>query len=426
MSAARVVVVGAGLAGLVAAHRLRCSSFDTVVCEASSRIGGRLREDTLDGVSFEPALHALPRSAPALGGLIAELGLSKSVRRAPLERALRLRNGALVPTSMRSNDHLGPGPLRGLRSRRLRNLVEWLGEDVDPLCPHRDTRLDDRSVTDFSRLYLGRRVGPELYEPLLETHFGHEARETSRQLLFTLFDPWGDVEISLAFGLRALPPALATGLEVRTGERVESVLSGGSGVRLGSGEEIRADAVVLAVPATSAAGLVPELTPTESEVFESARYLDVVHLAVSCEHLESTAAIWIPAAEGGPLSGSIDLPSGSPARHLLLLVARPTTAMTDLHRSDQELTETLLEAAVRIHTELRDRLRASKLLRLPDMLPIFSPGRYRAVQRLQRELLLCPERRIFFCGDYMVGPHAEAAIVSGSRAAAQAGARLTA
>jgi hypothetical protein len=171
---------------------------------------------------------------------------------------------------------------------------------------------------------------------------------------------------------------------------------------------------------------VSELTPTEREVFESARYLDVLHLAVSCENRESKSATWIPAGEGGPLSGSIDLPSGSPARQLLLLVARPATAMADLHRSDRELTETLLDAAARIHTGLRDRLRACKLLRLPGMLPLFSPGRYRAVQRLQRELLLCPERRIFFCGDYMVGPHAEAAIVSGSRAAAQAGARLAA
>ena len=424
MSSARVVVIGAGLAGLVAAHRLRTAAIEVVVVEASSRIGGRLRTETLEGVAFEPALHALPRSAPEIGGLIAELGLSKSVRRVPLERPVTHKRDALNPVSTRAVDHLPRGPLRGHRARRLRSLLEWLGGDLDPAAPDRATRLDDRCIADFARVYLGRHVGPELFSPLLETHFGQDPRDTSRQLLFALLNPWGDVEISLAFGLSALPEALAGGLELRTGERVVRVLLAGDGVRLASGEEIRADAVVLAVPATSVAELVPELTPAERGVFETARYLDAVHLAVMCERGDSGVANWIPQSRGGPLSGSIELPSGTPSQQLLLLIVRPSFAAACARRSDEAVTESLLRAAESIHPGLQARLRTSKLLSLPGSLPRFEPGRFRGVQRLWRERVRQSEQRRVFCGDYMVGPHAEGAAASGTRAAAEVRARL--
>ena len=420
----RVVVVGAGLAGLVTAHRLRDAQVDCVLLEASSQIGGRLRAATLDGVRFEPALHALPRSAPVIGGLVAELGLGKSVRRTPLRQVRRLQRRATVSASTRSVDSLAPGPLRALRARRLRRLVEWLGAAVDPQAPDRATRLDDRSVADFGHLTLGARSVARLFAPLLELHFGHDVRETSRQLLFTFLNAWGDVELSLAFGLSALPPALASGLELRTGARVASVLPDGTGVCLASGEEIGADAVVLAVPATHVAGLVTELSPAEREIFESARYLDGLHLAVSCAPVASAPVTWIPESEGGPLSGSVELPTDSAGSQLLLLVARPAFGGAHGQRSDAELSETLLTSAERIHPGLRSGTKTSKLLRLPASLPCFAPGRYRAAQRLWREQGQAPSRRIFFCGDYLVGPHAEGAAASGARVASEVRARL--
>ena len=329
-----------------------------------------------------------------------------------------------MAASMRSVDSLAPGPLRGLRARRLRCLVEWLGAAMDPQAPDRTTRLADRSVADFAHLSLGARPLARLFAPLIELHFGHDVRETSRQLLFTFLNAWGDVELALAFGLSALAPALAAGLELRTDARVASVLPGGSGVRLASGEEIGADAVVLAVPATQATSLVTELSPALREIFESARYLDGLHLAVSCVPAVSAPVIWIPEAEGGSLSGSVELPTDSPGRQLLLLVARPAFAAAQGQRPEAELSKTLLESAERIHPGLRSRTKTTKLLRLPASVPHFGPGWYRSAQRLWSEQAHSPARRIFFCGDYLVGPHAEGAAASGARIAAEVRTRL--
>jgi len=56
----RVIVVGAGLAGLTAALNLRDTGWDVLVLEARSRVGGRVHtlHGGIDGVALDPGLHA--------------------------------------------------------------------------------------------------------------------------------------------------------------------------------------------------------------------------------------------------------------------------------------------------------------------------------------------------------------------------------
>ncbi len=81
MSEQRVAIVGAGLAGLYAAHRLREAGVDFVVIEARDRLGGRILtvDETGtpcdDGFDLGPSWY-WPHAQPALGELVAELGLA--------------------------------------------------------------------------------------------------------------------------------------------------------------------------------------------------------------------------------------------------------------------------------------------------------------------------------------------------------------
>ena len=57
MSRRRVVVVGAGIAGLAAAFRLLQARVSILVLEAADRPGGRMTTDTVDGYVIGRPVH---------------------------------------------------------------------------------------------------------------------------------------------------------------------------------------------------------------------------------------------------------------------------------------------------------------------------------------------------------------------------------
>jgi glycine/D-amino acid oxidase-like deaminating enzyme len=69
-----VVVVGAGISGLVAAHRLRAEGADVVVLEASGRVGGRVWSPTAAGVRFEAGGEAVDLVNETLRTVAGEVG----------------------------------------------------------------------------------------------------------------------------------------------------------------------------------------------------------------------------------------------------------------------------------------------------------------------------------------------------------------
>jgi monoamine oxidase len=69
-----VAVVGAGISGLVAAHRLRAEGAGVVVLEASGRVGGRVWTPTVAGVRFEAGGEAVDRVNATLRAVAGEVG----------------------------------------------------------------------------------------------------------------------------------------------------------------------------------------------------------------------------------------------------------------------------------------------------------------------------------------------------------------
>ena len=74
----RIAVVGGGISGLAAAHRLRTLLPDAaiVVLEQRDRLGGVLRTVDLAGMPFDVGAEAFLARRPEVPALLAELGLA--------------------------------------------------------------------------------------------------------------------------------------------------------------------------------------------------------------------------------------------------------------------------------------------------------------------------------------------------------------
>ncbi len=243
-----VVVIGAGMAGLVCAHDLAQAGVTCTVVEASDGVGGRVRTDVVDGFRLDRGFQILLTAYPEVQ------------RRLDLE-ALDLRPfapGAVVRTE--DGMHVVGDPLRQ-PSRAITSLMAPIGSLGDKA---RLVRLvlsvRTRSVPDLLR-----RPDVTTLERLQSLGFSDRMVELFWRPLFSGIQLDPDLEVSSrrfevilkmlavgptavpALGMGAIPAQLAEWLpegSVRLGCRVERIDAGT--VYLAGGEMLAARAVVVA------------------------------------------------------------------------------------------------------------------------------------------------------------------------------------
>jgi protoporphyrinogen/coproporphyrinogen III oxidase len=98
-----VVVVGAGLAGLVAGHRVAQAGVKVTVLEAGDRAGGRMSTETVDGFVIDRGAQFLSTVYEHIPALVAELGLRSSWKPTS-PRAAIVRDGVARRMHYRAGD----------------------------------------------------------------------------------------------------------------------------------------------------------------------------------------------------------------------------------------------------------------------------------------------------------------------------------
>ncbi|XP_039159704.1 protoporphyrinogen oxidase, mitochondrial isoform X2 [Eucalyptus grandis] len=95
--AKRVAVVGAGVSGLAAAHKLKSNGVDVTVYEAEGRIGGKLRSVSQGGLIWDEGANTMTESEEEVRNLLNELGIQEK-QQYPLSQHKRyiVRNGMPV------------------------------------------------------------------------------------------------------------------------------------------------------------------------------------------------------------------------------------------------------------------------------------------------------------------------------------------
>lgn len=124
-----VIALGAGLAGLTAAHHLERAGRDVVVHERSGQAGGLCRSSRIDGFTFDRTGHVLHLRDESLRAWLDELlpaGAWSHVAR----RSAVSSHGALTPYPFQANT---AGLPVDVRLECLLGFIETLRDDVAPL-----------------------------------------------------------------------------------------------------------------------------------------------------------------------------------------------------------------------------------------------------------------------------------------------------
>ncbi|MBA8825710.1 oxygen-dependent protoporphyrinogen oxidase [Saccharopolyspora lacisalsi] len=298
MAGARVAVVGGGVAGLTAAHRLRRElgpEADIVVLDQADRLGGKLRTVELAGCGYDLGAEAFLARRPEVPRLAAELGLTDELVN-PSSASAALRAGGArtrlpaeavmgIPASAESARHvLSEAGVRAMHAESALEPLRMEGADVSVGRLLRE-RVGDEVVERLVEPLLGGvyagtadALGLRATVPSLAAALDAGAESITAAVRAALPTPAPDQQskppVFGAFrsGYRTLIDRLSErssarvrlGLPVRSLERSD----GGWRLRVGSAtgaELLDVDAVVLAVPAPSARRLLSDVVPAAAE-----------------------------------------------------------------------------------------------------------------------------------------------------------------
>lgn len=376
-----VIVVGAGVAGLACARKLVTGGRVPLVLERSDSIGGRVKTDVVDGFLLDHGFQVLPLAYP-------EARAALDYDRLDLGAFER---GAIIRSNGRFRRLADPrySPVRSLRA--LAGGVVGVRDSAAVLRLLRGSDDETTAAEALRRAGLSRATVESLFVPFLRGIFLEERLTTSSRFLdFVLRSFSGGPATLPRRGMGAIPAQLAEGLDVRTGVAVATV--GPHAVSLESGEQLRADAVIVAT-----AGLVDE--PAHGWNGVACVYYDAPTTPIPGPWL-------VVNGEGGPINNlcvpSEATPSYAPAGRALVSLTILGAGEPDLDAVGRQL-RGWFGAAVAEWRHLRT-------YRVPRALPAYPVGAFGGQPaRLAAGL--------FACGDHREHPSLNGALASGRRAA---------
>lgn len=241
-----VAVVGAGIAGLTAAHELRGAGLDVRVFEAAEQVGGRMATVRTGGCSIDTGAEQIsPRGYPATWDLLRRLDF-RAADVPPIGRPIAMwRDGKAHPGFCSARGMLTGA---GLSARARLDLLR-MRSPVDPERPE-TAELGAATVAE-----LGRQHHPDVHDYLLEPAASFclwDPRRSSAAVLLGMHQAVGDASAWRTYrdGMDAPCRRMAAGLDVATGRRVTEVVADGAGARLRVGDDVvTARQVLLCAPA---------------------------------------------------------------------------------------------------------------------------------------------------------------------------------
>lgn len=434
-----VAVVGSGIAGLTAAWDLKKAGCRVVVFERDKAPGGRMADTIVNGICTHSGASIIFSFNRDMLALVNELGIAGDLYSFDSKnRGYTVSNGSreyqlkltFNPGFLLANDAFGLKTKVKLATLLPDAIVSRL--QIDPCMMHTAVAYDDENVAAYVR----RRVTDEFLENYVEPYFRApwhwEPEQISRAYFVSLLGHVvGAKLMTFKQGIGHLTRVLASRLDIRYGLRVVSIAPDNDGCRVtrrsnGQVYTERFDRVVVAVPGTQVAGIVPGLDDSSRRFFASVKYNRGARVYYGLKPGAATfRALWFARKSPSPVSLYHELPDDSlvPDGHVqpptIQVELTPELSARVAEEGGQGRLDSYVRDAVRAHYPSIDRdVTGIAEQWWDDMLPEWYPGYAREMASF---LARGDDARppIYFCGDYLSQSHTGGACASGRRIAAK-------
>ena len=283
----RIVIIGGGISGLAAAHRLveLGKANQVTLLEASGRLGGTIQTEHRDGFLIERGPDSFISEKPHAVALAKRLGLESRLieTNEKYRRSFIVRNGRLRPVP-EGFQLLAPSRIWPFITSDIFSFVGKARMAADLLLPRKNTNgTTDESLASFVRRRLGVEALDRMAQPMVGGIYTADPETLSlratlprflemerehRSLILAMLrqgraqsgTSGARYSLFLSFdrGIQVLVDALAQiNVDIRLNTRVETLRRLGATwtITTTTGERFEADAVCLAVPAYIAASL---------------------------------------------------------------------------------------------------------------------------------------------------------------------------
>jgi oxygen-dependent protoporphyrinogen oxidase len=436
----RIIVIGGGIAGLAAAHRLaelngeKALGLEVLLLEASARLGGTIATERVGDFIVEAGPDSFITEKPWALRLCDRLGLTSRLvsTQAAYQKIYIVHRGKLEPL---------PEGFFLLAPTRLWPFVQtplfsWGGKlrmACEILLPR--GKDEDESLGSFVRRRFGAEALDRVAQPLVGGIYASDPdklslaatmprfREMERARRSILWAMWSEQRkrarhrqtgsgarwslfVALAGGMQEFVDALARRLpegSVRLNSEVENLERNGGEkawrVTTGGKETLDADAVILAAPAFSSGAILTSLAAAAAAELKSIPYASTATVSLAYRHgdfphaLDSFGFV-VPAMErrkimAGTFS-SLKYPGRAPQDHVLLRAFVGGSLQPELFHDDDAKMEKNVREELASLLGVKAQPLFSRVYRHPHSMPQYHVGHEARIQRIENDLAKFP------------------------------------
>ncbi len=403
------IIVGGGISGLVCAHELKKQGKDVLVIESGS-IGGRMETIEMHGHKIDLAAGFILDSYKEL------LKVAKDVGLKPVKSKIEMNIG-IVEKNRKIKD---ASPIHTSLATKV-ELVKTAVLNLHQLATH--------DITDYSTLtkkdenlaaWLNQQINheflDEIINPLSNDLFFYGAEHFSKNLFFGLMRyVIGSNQMNFPNGIGELSKKLAENLSIIENTRIGSIVEKADHVELTYGsfpfrKKIKGRKVIVSVQGNRVLNLLSVPTESQRNFFKQIKYSSTIKLfgISNADEFKSHNRVYF---NGHKSLASVNVVNQEENESLISVGLKHEYSK---HILDEKWSDNHIIQEVKKLDPSLANVKFIKVQRWASAVPMFTPNHIQNIDSYQNTI---NTSGIVFCGDYLVGPFVEGAVISGLRAA---------